>query len=169
VAAVAPGARAPTRTRARRVTLCAAALTSVALGLTIRTLGDGAWTGPAGDALYAVLIYLLVAILVPGRPRALIAVTAASVCVLIEVFQLSGLPAELAQSWPLIRLVLGTTFGVADLVAYAGGCAVACAADRALSGAARPRRRPESPRHSTTGAEAAVVASGEADSQSPAP
>lgn len=112
---------------------------NVALGLSIRTFSDGAWTGPAGDALYAVLIYLLVAILILGKPRAVIAGAAMTTCGLIELFQLTGLPAELAQSWPPIRLVLGTTFGTADLFAYAAACALAYAADRTLSHAAKFR------------------------------
>lgn len=128
-------ARASARNRTRQATLCFIALITVALGLSIRTFNDGAWTGPAGDALYAVLVYLLVAILFPAKPRALIAGTAIAVCLLIEVLQLTGLPAQLAQSWPPVRLVLGTTFGMADLFAYTGACALAYALDRTLSNA----------------------------------
>lgn len=120
----------PGRSRIRRSLLCIAGLMSVALGLSIRTLSDAAWTGPAGDGLYAVLLYVLVAILIPSRPKALIAAAAVTVCVMIELFQLTGLPAELGESWPPLRLVLGTTFGTADLLAYAGGAAVAYAVDR---------------------------------------
>ncbi|MBT2538530.1 DUF2809 domain-containing protein [Arthrobacter sp. ISL-69] len=103
---------------------------SVVLGLSIRTLSDAAWTVPAGDGLYAVLVYVLVAILLPSKSKALIAAAAVTVCVMIELFQLTGLPAELGESWPPLRLVLGTTFGSADLFAYAGGAAVAYAVDR---------------------------------------
>lgn len=103
---------------------------SVVVGLGIRTLNDAAWSGPAGDGLYAVLIYILVAILIPSKSKAMIAAAAATVCVLIEVFQLTGLPAELGKSWPPLRLVLATTFGTADLLAYAGGAAVAYAVDQ---------------------------------------
>ena len=42
---------------------------------------------------------------------AMIAAAAVTVCVTIEPFQLTGLPAELGESWPPLRLVLGTTFG----------------------------------------------------------
>ena len=89
-----------------------------------------AWTGPAGDGLYAVLVYSLVAILIPSKSKALIAAAAVTVCVIIELFQLTGLPAELGKSWPPLRLVLGTTFGTADLLAYAVGAAIAYAVDR---------------------------------------
>jgi hypothetical protein len=112
--------------------LCIAALVTVALGVGVRTVGDGAWTGPVGDALYAVLVYLVVAILIPRTPRARVAGMAVAACVLIELFQLTGVPAELGESWPPLRWVLGTTFGAADLVAYAVGGAVAYAADLAV-------------------------------------
>ncbi|MBT2533351.1 DUF2809 domain-containing protein [Arthrobacter sp. ISL-48] len=119
----------PGRLRIRRALLCIAGLITVVLGLSIRTLSDAAWTGPAGDGLYAVLVYVLVGILIPSKSKTLIAAAAVTVCVLIELFQLTGLPAELGKSWPPIRLVLGTTFGTADLFAYAGGAAVAYAVD----------------------------------------
>ncbi|WP_255771214.1 ribosomal maturation YjgA family protein [Pseudarthrobacter sulfonivorans] len=114
----------------RRALLCIAAVTCVALGLGVRTLSDAAWTGPAGDGLYAVLVYILVAILIPSKPKAVIAAAALTVCVMIELFQLTGLPAQLGAAWPPVRLVLGTTFGTADLLAYAAGAAAAYAVDR---------------------------------------
>ena len=129
------------RSRARRVLLCIAGLMSVVLGLRIRTLSDAAWTGPAGDGLYAVLIYVLVAILSPSKSKALIAAAAVAVCAVIELFQLTGLPAQLGESWPPLRLVLGTTFGTADLLAYAGGAAVAYAVDRTIGTAVSSTRR----------------------------
>ena len=120
----------PGRSGIRRALLCIAGLLSIVFGLSIRTLSDAAWTGPAGDGLYAVLIYILVAVLIPSKSKALIAAAAVTVCVMIELFQLTGLPAELGESWPPLRLVLGTTFGTADLLAYAGGAALAYAVDQ---------------------------------------
>ena len=84
------------RPRTRRAALCIAGLMTVVLGLGIRTLSDGAWAGPAGDALYAVLVYVAVALLIPWKPKALIAVAAVTACVVIELFQLTG-SAELGQ------------------------------------------------------------------------
>lgn len=120
----------PGRSRIRRSWLCIAGVMSVVLGLSIRTLRDAAWTGPAGDGLYAVLVYVLVAILIPSRSKALIAAAAVTACLMIELFQLTGLPASLGESWPPLRLILGTTFGAADVLAYACGAAVAYAVDR---------------------------------------
>jgi hypothetical protein len=113
--------------------LCIAGLMTIVLGLSIRTLSDAAWTGPAGDGLYAVLVYILVAILIPSKSKALIAGAAVTVCAMIELFQITGLPAELGESWPPLRLVLGTTFGTADLLAYACGAAVAYTVDHTTS------------------------------------
>jgi hypothetical protein len=127
------------RSRTRRAALCIAGLVTVVLGLGIRTLSDGAWAGPAGDALYSVLVYVVVGILIPRKPKVLVVAAAVTACVLIELFQLTGLPAQLGQSWPPIRLVLGTTFGTADLLAYAGGGALAYAADRTIGTAAKSR------------------------------
>lgn len=128
----------PGRSRIRPALLCVAALMSVVLGLSIRTFSDAAWTGPAGDGLYAALVYVLVAILIPSKPKVLIAAAAFAVCVMIELFQLTGLPAELGESWPPLRLVLGTTFGTADLLAYAVGTAVAYAVDRTTAALVSP-------------------------------
>nr|WP_251045804.1 universal stress protein [Arthrobacter sp. ISL-5] len=50
--------------------------------MSIRTLSDAAWTGPAGDGLFAVLVYILVAILVPSKSKALI--VAAGLALAIE-------------------------------------------------------------------------------------
>lgn len=116
---------------------------TIALGLGIRALSTAAWTGPAGDALYAMLIYLLVAILLPARPRILVAGLALAACLAVELLQLTGLSAELGALWAPLRLVLGTTFGFVDLVAYAGGVALAYAADRLLGvGFSRAARTP---------------------------
>jgi hypothetical protein len=121
----------------RRAALLVAGLATVALGLGVRALGDGAWAGPVGDALYAVLIYLVVAFLDPSGPRLRAAAIAAVACLTIELFQLTGVPAGLGQAWPPIRLVLGTTFGAADLGAYAVGVAAAHVLDRALGRGSR--------------------------------
>lgn len=99
--------------------------------------------GPVGDfgadALYAALVYLLVAF---AAPRAGIAVTAGSafaLCALIELFQLTGAPAALATSFPPVALLLGTTFGGLDIVAYAAGAAVAAAGDAVARRGSRAR------------------------------
>ncbi|WP_197059408.1 DUF2809 domain-containing protein [Cryobacterium sp. MLB-32] len=122
--------QADERVMRRRWVLCAAGGLVVATGLGVHFLADGVLAGLVADALYAVLVYLLVAFVVPRASPARIAVTAAALCALIELFQLSGVPSLLAERWAPIALVLGTTFGAWDLVAYAAGAALAGVIDR---------------------------------------
>ena len=126
----------PTSARRRAALACAAALVLV-LGLGVRLLLHGVWTGPAGDALYAVLVYLVVAFVLPRQRSLAVGGVAFAVCAAIELFQLTGLPVAWAQAFPLVRLVLGTTFVAGDLLLYALGCAAAALADAGV----RARRR----------------------------
>lgn len=123
----------PSRGGRRRVGLAVAAVVTVALGLGIRAFVDAEWAGPTGDALYAVLVYLVVAFVMPPRPRWVAAVVAWVLCMAIELFQATGIPAELAQQWPPIRLLLGTTFVPLDLLAYTVGVGLAFLVDRLVS------------------------------------
>lgn len=134
---------APTRTRLRA---CGAAVLTLAAGLALTLMVEGAAGTYAGDALYTVLVYLLVVLIAPrARPS-----TAATVALVfswaVELFQLSGVPAELSARSFAARLVLGSTFNGPDLLWYAVGAASvwlvharARARSRATAGA-RPAR-----------------------------
>ncbi|WP_448630565.1 ribosomal maturation YjgA family protein [Cellulomonas soli] len=94
---------------------------------TLAVLGDA-----AGDALYAVLVWLVLALLAPGaRTRTLTAV-AVGLCALVELAQLTGGPATVVSAFPPARYLLGTTFVATDLLAYAVGCLAAAVLDRRL-------------------------------------
>lgn len=70
-------------------------MVTVAAGLVVHLALPGSiGTDIAGDALYAVLIYLLVVVLAPRLRPTSVAVIAGTVCVAIELFQLTGLPAS---------------------------------------------------------------------------
>ena len=69
-----------------------------------------------------------------------VAAAAFLVCAAIELFQLTGVPAQLAQEWPPIAWVLGVGFSAADLVAYAVGAVAAALVDSALRRAGAGRR-----------------------------
>ncbi|WMY76878.1 DUF2809 domain-containing protein [Citricoccus sp. I39-566] len=127
------------RRRPRRPALAAAAVATVGLGLGVRSLAEGAWTGPTGDALYAVLVYLIVAWCAPRRAPRVVTGVAVVLCWLIELFQLTGLPLALAEEWWPARLVLGTGFAWVDLLSYAAGGAVAGAVDALLGRRLRVR------------------------------
>ncbi|MDT0428329.1 DUF2809 domain-containing protein [Streptomyces sp. SID8358] len=116
----------PPAVAVRAAALAAAALT-VAAGLGVRAVGDGAAAKYAGDALYTVLIHTLVVLLLP-RVRPLTAAGAAlAVSWAVELAQLTDLPAELSRRSTAARLVLGSTFNAPDLLWYAVGAALAWA------------------------------------------
>lgn len=106
-------------------------LAVVALGLLSRSvrLGNVVWNKYLGDALYAVMVYLLLRLAGGGRWA-----WAGAILLGIELFQLTGVPGELVASgnglsWVAGRL-LGTTFGWGDLAAYAVGLALAVWGER---------------------------------------
>jgi hypothetical protein len=124
-----------------------AAAVVVLAGLAARAALPPALGGPVGDALYATLVVVLVVLVRPRTAPAVAALTGLALCVAVELFQLTGVPAALGAWWPPARLVLGTTFWAPDLLRYAVGAAAGwglCAALRA-AGRDRPRsgRGPE--------------------------
>ena len=124
----------------RRAALACAAVVVLAAGLLARTGLPGIPGDAAGGILYAALMYLLLAFVLPqARPRR-VAGAAVVICVLVELFQLTGYPTAWGSAWPPLRLVLGTTFNAWDLPAYAAGAAAAWLADQLLARIARPRR-----------------------------
>lgn len=119
--------------RARRRRLLVSAVLVVGAGLVTHISGTGPIADFAGDALYAVMIYLVIAIAFPRAAFWLVVATALALCTLIECFQLTGLPGLWAESfWP-VRLVLGVGFDARDLVAYAGGAGAATLVDVMVS------------------------------------
>ncbi|WP_298454894.1 DUF2809 domain-containing protein [uncultured Cellulomonas sp.] len=125
------GVPRPRGARRRRVATALAAVPVVASGLAVHTVGgrlDGAGAAVAdglGDALFAALVVALAAVCRPaGRPWQL-GLTGLAVCTALELAQLTGVPAALAERWWPARLVLGTTFHAPDLVAYLAGAAAA--------------------------------------------
>jgi hypothetical protein len=86
-----------------------------------------------GDTLYAVLIYLLLAAVVPGASTGAMALGAGLVCVGVELSQLSeaGWLVTL-RSTRLGALVLGKGFLWSDLACYTVGVGLAAAVDGGL-------------------------------------
>ncbi|MEV4019430.1 DUF2809 domain-containing protein [Nonomuraea angiospora] len=99
--------------------LCAAVLT-VAAGLGVRAFFDGPVSKYAGDALYTVLIYTLVVLILPRVRPWVAAALAAGASWVIEFAQLGEIPA-------VLRPLLGSTFNPPDLFWYAAGAAAAWA------------------------------------------
>lgn len=128
------------RTR-RRLTSAGALGLVVATGLAVHLLApDSAASDIAGDALYAVAVYLFVVVLAP-RVRSLAAgLVAGGWCVAVELFQLTGVPLTAGAAFPPAMLVLGTVFDARDLVVYLVAIAAVTATDAALR--ARTRGAP---------------------------
>lgn len=86
-----------------------------------------------GDALYAILVYLLLS-LVRWRSLEYKALVALLLMVAIECFQITGFPYQLSlqTQWlpRLLAIALGTHFAWYDLVAYAVGTFIAYWLDR---------------------------------------
>lgn len=130
--------------RRRRIVAAVAAAVTVAAGLAVhRFAPDGAPSDIAGDALYALLVYLLAVAVVPRCAVWVPAVVAWVWCTVIELFQLTGLPLAWGDGFPPIMLVLGTVFDARDLIVYTVTVLVAATADR-FSGAAPGHARRES-------------------------
>lgn len=117
----------------RRPQLALLAAVTVGLGLFVHRSIDGAVGDIAGDALYAVLIYLLAAFVAPRAHRAAPASVAFAVCSGIELLQLTALPREWAAVFPPIELVLGSGFDPRDIAVYGVAVAAASLVDAALS------------------------------------
>jgi len=102
----------------RRMLLAAIAGLIVITGLLVRFATTGIVADFVGDALYAVLIYLVVSFVFVRRGSRQNAVIAVLFCAAVEFLQLTGLPAAAATVFPPSRYLLGTTFSSLDLVAY---------------------------------------------------
>jgi len=114
--------------RRRRIALALAVPAVVVVGLLAHRVG-GAALEFAADALYTVLVYLLLAVGFPRARRIPVAAVAIGISASIELLQLTGLPARLADAVPVSALVLGTGFQWLDLLAYLVGGAAAAAVD----------------------------------------
>lgn len=117
----------------RPTLLVVAAAATVLLGLVLHFFAAGNFANLISDALYTMLLYLVLALILPKAQRAWLALAAFTLSAVIELSQLTGVPAQLAESFPPSRLIFGTTFSAPDLVAYAAGAALIYLADRVLS------------------------------------
>jgi hypothetical protein len=111
----------------------------VAAGLATARSGTGALGDALGDALYAVLVLLVVGLLLPRAGLGVRAAVAVVLCWAVEVAQATGAPAAAAAAWPPLRYLLGTTFAWADLLWYALGVLAAAAVMAGTSRVARGR------------------------------
>jgi sugar phosphate permease len=111
----------------RRAWPLAAVPVTVAAGLGSRAVLGGLPAKVAGDALYTVLVYVLVLVVRPEASVRRAFVVALGVSFAIEFAQLSPYPAWLSSKHVLLRLIFGTTFGFVDLAGYVVGAVSAAA------------------------------------------
>lgn len=124
-------ARRVPRTARRRAPVAVAAVVVVLTGLAV-SRGDDLLADLAGGALYAALVQLLVVLVVPAVRTVTAAVSALGVCAVVELAQLTPVPAAVVGAWPPAAYVLGSTFVPTDLLAYAAGVVVVTAGDTLL-------------------------------------
>jgi hypothetical protein len=124
----------------RRAALLTAAVVVLAAGLLVHRFGSGDVGDIAGDALYAVFVYLLLATLLAQSSRTLPAALAIIFCTLIEFLQLTDLPRTWELAFPPSALVLGSGFAQRDLLVYPASVLLVLIVDAALSRLSRRRR-----------------------------
>jgi hypothetical protein len=111
---------------------------TVALGLASRLYPTGwfLWDRVLGEVLYSVAAYLVWAIILGRKPPLVIGVIAFASCLAVELFKLTGIPAE-NQHMFLVRWFLGMTFSVVNLGYYLLGVVPSAFADGATRGLPR--------------------------------
>ncbi len=104
---------------------------TIALGLASRLypLDLFLWDRVLGEVLYGTAAYLAVAVFLSRQPPAVIAAVAFASCLAVELFKLTGIPAENQHRF-LVRWFLGMTFSVVNLGYYLIGVTLIALADR---------------------------------------
>jgi hypothetical protein len=113
-----------------RLLLALAATVVVGLASRLHPVGWYLYDRALGEVLYAVAAYLVLAMLLFRKPILLIAVLAWACCLAVELFKLTGIPAEY-QRLLLVRWFLGMTFSYLNLAYYFIGVLLIASADRA--------------------------------------
>lgn len=106
---------------------------TVAAGLLSRRLGTGVYffDKSLGDVLYAVGVYFVLRVAWPRWSAVGAGVTAVAICLAVEGFKFTGLPAEWRGS-TVSRVVLGTTPSWHNVACYLLGVGLVAAGEVAL-------------------------------------
>lgn len=136
------GRHSPTGDETLMLRLLMALVVTVAIGLASRLYPTGwfFWDRDLGDILYAVAAYLVWAMLLVRKSPWLTAVIAFACCLAVELFKLTGIPAE-NHHVLLVRWFLGTSFSVVNLGWYFTGVVTIAFADYATRGSKRREER----------------------------
>jgi Protein of unknown function (DUF2809) len=122
-----------------RLLLALAATLILGLASRLCPMGWYLYDRVLGEVLYAVAAYLVLAMVLFRKPPLLIAVLAFVCCLAVELFKLTGIPAEY-QRVLLVRWFLGMTFSCVNLGYYFIGVVLIAFADCATRGARWPNQ-----------------------------
>ncbi len=122
-----------------RLLLALAATVFLGLASRLHPLGWSLYDRALGEVLYAVAAYLVLALLLARRPPWLIACVAFGCCLAVELFKLTGVPAE-NQRLFLVRWFLGMSFNWVNLGYYFAGVVLIAFAEGATRGATRAEK-----------------------------
>ncbi len=115
----------------RRLRAFVALALSITLGILSRkhAIGWYIYDKSLGDLLYAVAAYLALVIVFPRRPPSFIAIAALLICLAVELFKLTGIPAQ-AVNIPIVPWLLGRSFAWHNLACYGLGVLCVFVVDR---------------------------------------
>jgi len=122
-----------------RLLLALAATVFLGLASRLHPVGWFLYDRVLGEVLYAVAAYLVLAMLLARRPPWLIAGVAFGCCLAVELFKLTGIPAENQRVF-LVRWFLGMTFAWVNLGYYFLGVVLIAFTDGATRGARRAEK-----------------------------
>jgi hypothetical protein len=90
------------------------------------------WAKYVGDALWALMFFVIVALALPSRSTLVVAAVALAICCAIELSQLYHAPwIDAARETRLGKLLLGSVFAWGDFVAYLAGVVTGVATELA--------------------------------------
>ena len=123
-----------------RLLLALAATVFLGLASRLHPVGWFLYDRVLGEVLYAVAAYLVLAMLLRRKTPFFIATLAFLCCLAVELFKLTGIPAEY-QHVLLVRWFLGMTFSLVNLGYYFIGVVLIAFADHATRGSKRGEKR----------------------------
>lgn len=131
----------PSLAPVRRIRLLAVVgvLACLALGLGLQLLDRSPVIDLLGSVLYVMLVGLVILLVRPSLPGLVIAAIALGITTVVELLQLTPIPAVIVESFPPARLVLGSSFDPLDLVAYVAGALLLIPLVRVISRTATVR------------------------------
>lgn len=101
---------------------------AVTIGLAVQPMRELAWTDAIGTIAYAAAAVGVVGVLLPRRGATLPGAIGTTLACAVELAQLTGIPAALAERVPPLALLLGSSFDAVDLVLLVVGGVLAAVA-----------------------------------------